>query len=58
MVISDDTPVTLTPIAERLAVELLLPVFLSRLGYEHNRGQGSNSHRRGSYIVNFEDCLI
>ena len=48
---------TLTPYAERLAMELSLPVFydlgLSRLGFEHQtfrlRGQRSNPlcHRRG-----------
>ena len=49
-------PVTLTPIAERLAVELSLPVLttgLSRLRFEHQtfrlRGERSNPlrHRRG-----------
>ena len=48
-------PMTLTPVAERLAVELSLPVF-TQLGFEHPtfhlRGERSNwlRHRRGLYF--------
>ena len=43
-----EKPVTLTPIAERLAVDLSLPV-LSRLGFEHQtfrmRGERSKMYK-------------
>ena len=59
-------PVILTPIAERLAVELSLPVFttskgLPRLGIEHPtfrlQGQRSNTLRHGRGPFNYKDII-
>ena len=58
-------PVTLTPVAERLTVELsqsvLTTLSLSRLGFEHPifrlRGERFNPlrHRRGHYALSYQE---